>query len=246
MVLQETKVRLSKAVLLRDAFTGEAVSAGIRIRSLSGGKTEKRSGGYFLFLDVENPEFEIEVDSPVYQHRKLCLKTDNGEGLEEIRMYPSSAYPMRAGCTAVRGRADPGSLLRFYIEDERGSCRLLSDYKKGEEQISFYIKSGIWGASWHIGQNKEKTGEYFDMGHGDTDTGVYPLNQPLNASYKKKDTLIYPAWESIADEKGEFYLLLGDILKERCMLKYSCRKMGEEISGEAEILRAKENRILED
>jgi len=246
MVLQETKIRLSKAVLLRDVFTGEAVSTGIRIRSLSGGKTEKRNGGYFLFLDVEAPEFEIEVDSPVYQRRKLCLKTDNGEGLEEIRMYPSSAYPQRAGYTAVCGRADPGSLLKFYIEDERGSCRLLLDYKKGEEQISFYLKSGIWGASWHIGKKQEKTGEYFDMGYGDADTGAYPLNQPLNASYKKKDTLIFPAWESIADEKGEFYLLLGDIPEERCMLKYSCQKRGKEISGEAEILRAKENHILED
>jgi len=246
MVLQETNIRLSKAVLLRDVFTGEPVSAGIRICSLSGGKTERKSGGYFLFLDVDSPEFEIEVDSPIYQHRKLCLKADNGEALEEILMYPSPAYPLRAGCTVVRGRADSGSVLKFYIEDDRGSCRLLQDYKEKDAQISFYLKSGIWSASWYIRSKQEKTGEYFDMRYTDTDTELYPLKQPLRAAYKKKDTLIYPAWESVADENGEFYLVLRDIPQETCILQYTCRKAGTELFGEAEIVSAKENHILED
>ena len=78
MLLQETKIRLSKAIFLRDAFTGEPVSAGIRIHSLSGGRMEKKAGGYFLFLDVDSSEFEIQVESPIYQSRKLWLKKDCG------------------------------------------------------------------------------------------------------------------------------------------------------------------------
>ena len=147
MLLQETRIRLSKAVLLRDALTGEPVSSGVRVHSLSGGKIEKKSGGYVLFLDVDAPELEFEVESPVYQSRKICLKPDQGEELEDILMYPSPSYPQRAGCTAVRGKAAPGSILRFHMEDEREVCRLFAGYKKGEEKLSFY--------------RKHKTAEYF-------------------------------------------------------------------------------------
>ena len=52
MLLQETKIQLSKAVLLRDALTSEPVSSGIRIHSLSGGRIEKKSGGHVLFLNA--------------------------------------------------------------------------------------------------------------------------------------------------------------------------------------------------
>lgn len=248
MVLQERKICLSKAVLLTDAFTGEPVSAGVRISSLSGGRTEKKGGGYFLFLDVDSPEeeLEIEVDSPIYQHRRLCLKTDGGEELEEILLYPSPAYPLQAGQTVVRGRAEPGSLLRFHIEEERGGCRLLQDYKKGEGKIFIYQKSGIWSPSWYIRKKEEDTGEYFVMRYMDTDSEEYLLKQPLKSAYGKKDTLIYPAGESIADEQGEFYLLVQDVPQETCTLRYAYVKEGKEIYGEAEISPARENRILED
>ena len=77
MVLQETKIRLSKAVRLRDAFTGEPVSAGVTLRTLSGGRVEKKREGYFLFLDVGSPVFEMEVESPVYQRQKLEIMADS-------------------------------------------------------------------------------------------------------------------------------------------------------------------------
>ena len=155
MLLQETKIQLSKAVLLRDALTSEPVSSGIRIHSLSGGRIEKKSGGHVLFLNVTEPEIAIEVESPVYQSRKICLKPDQGAELEDVLMYPSPAYPRRAGYTAVRGKARPGSILRFHIEDEKGVCRLFGSYKKGQEQISFYIKNGIVSALWYIRKKKE-------------------------------------------------------------------------------------------
>lgn len=246
MVLYETKIRLSKAVLFRDAFTGKPVSSGIRIRSLSGGRTEKKGGGYFLFLDVDSPKFEIEAESPIYQRRRVCLMADHGEKVEEIFMYPSPAYPLRAGNTVVRGQTVPGSVLRFYIEDERGCCRLINDYKKGEGEISFYLKGGISSTLWHIQEKQKKAGEYFSVKHVDDGSEIYVLGQPLKAAYRKKDTVIYTAQETIADENGEFYLLLAGLPGETCLLHYSYGNTGEETSGETEIFRAKENHILEE
>lgn len=246
MLPQEIKIQLSKAVLLRDALTGEPVSSGVRIHSLSGGRIEKKSGGHILFLNVTEPEIEIEVESPVYQSRRICLKPDQGAELEDILMYPSQAYPRRAGYTAVRGKARPGSILRFHIEDEKGVCRLFSGYKKGQEQISFYTKNRIVSALWYIRNKKETSGIYFALKNIAGDSEVYDLKESLDQDYPIKDTVIYPAQETITDENGEFYMLFQELPQEKCLLYYSYDKAGQEKQGETQIVQAKENYILEE
>lgn len=241
MVLHETKIRLSKALLFRDAFTGEPVSSGIRIRSLSGGRVEKKTDGYFLFLDVGDRELTIEAESPIYQPRRLSMEADDGAELSEVFLYPSPSYPLRAGNTAVRGKALPGCVLKFHLEDEGSCCRLIGDYKKGEAEISFYRKSNMSNMVWHIRKKQRKTGEYFTLGKMDADAEVFPLGEPLEAAYLKKDTLIYPAQETVADENGMYYLLLRDMPQESCKLHYFYKDAAGQVCGEAEILRAREN-----
>ncbi|MEH2942044.1 hypothetical protein VSQ32_04030 [Lachnospiraceae bacterium KK002] len=246
MVLQETSIRLSKAVLFRDMFTGTPVSAEIRVHSLSGGTTEKKAGGYVLFLNVNSPEVEIEVESPVYQRRKLILKADGGKEVEEVLLYPSPAFPVKEGDTAVRGRARPGSLVRCYLEEEQRGCRLLQDYRQGEAEISFYLKRGIRSPFWHIRKRQEQTGEYFHMRYSEGDNEYFQLFQPLTGSWQKKDTILFPAQGAIADDRGEFYLLLGKLPQETGVLQYSCKFAEQEICGKAEIISGKENHILEE
>lgn len=241
MVLHETKIRLSKALLFRDAFTGEPVSSGIRIRSLSGGRIEKKTDGYFLFLDVGDRELTIEAESPIYQARRLSMEADDGAELSEVFLYPSPSYPLRAGNTAVRGKALPGRVLKFHLEEEGSCCRLIGDYKKGEGEISFYRKSNLGNMLWHIRKKQRKTGEYFTLGQMDDDAEVFPLREPLETAYLKKDTLIYPAQETVADENGMYYLLLADMPCESCKLHYFYQDEAGQACGEAEILRAREN-----
>lgn len=241
MVLHETKIRLSKVLLLRDAFTGEPVSSGIRIRSLSGGRVEKKADGYFLFLDVGDKELTIETESPIYQPRRFTLETDAGAEVSEALLYPSPSYPLRAGNTAVRGRTLPGRALKFHLEDERSCCRLIGDYKKGEAEISFYRKGSMKNVLWHIRKKQGKTGEYFNVGQADAEAEVFRLGQPLKNAYLKKDTVIYPAQETVTDENGMFYLLLADIPQESCRLHYFYQDEAGKGCGEAEILRAKDN-----
>lgn len=243
MVLHETKIRLSKALLFRDAFTGEPVSSGIRIRSLSGGRVEKKADGYFLFLDVGDKELTIETESPIYQPRHFTLKVDDGAELSEALLYPAPSYPLRAANTAVRGRTLPGRVLKFHIEDERSCSRLISDYKKGEAKISFYRKGSMNNVFWHIRKKQGKTGEYFTLGQADGEAEVFQLGEPLETAYLKKDTVIYPAQETVADENGLFYLLLGDIPQELCKLHYFYKDTAGQACGEAEILRAKDNTV---
>ncbi len=243
MLIHETKIRLSKALLFLDAFTGEPISSGIRVRSLSGGRTEKKGGGYFLILDAVGAQMEIETESPIYQRRQLSMPIDYGAELSEVFLYPSPAYPLGAGTTVVRGMARPGQTIRFYMEDEQACCRLIGDYEKGEGQISFYQKGARRKNFWHIGKKQRKAGEYFDVKRADGDAEIFKLGRPLKAAYNKKDTVIYPAQETAADEDGAFYLLLGDVPKDVCILYYSFEEAGKEVCGEAEIQRAQENHV---
>ena len=244
MVLQETKIRLSKAVRLRDAFTGEPVSAGVRLRTLSGGRVEKKREGYFLFLDVGSPVLGMEVESSVYQRQKLELSVDFGACVEEILLYPSPAYPLRQGVSAVRGRTKPGSVLRFHVRDSHGNVRLIRDYRKGEEEIFFYIKDRIPGVFWYIQKKGQEAGEYFRAQRPEGEREQYTLKKTLACNYQKKDTLICPAQESVADEEGEFYLLFSEPFEEKCILHYACEYEGKVTEGEAEILRGCENRLM--
>lgn len=244
MVLQEMKIRLSKAVRLRDAFTGEPVPAGVTLRALSGGSVVKKREGYYLFLDVKSPVFEIEVESPVYQRQKIKLLADSGACVEEILLYPSPAYPLRQGVTIVRGKTEPGSMLRFHVRDSQGNVRLIRDYRKGEEEISFYIKDGVPEVFWYVWKKGQDEGEYFRAERSLEEGELYRLKRPLACDYQKKDTLICPAKESIADEEGEFYLLLSDIPKEQCILHYSCDSGDEVTEGDVEIVHGCENNFL--
>lgn len=243
MVLQETKIKLSKAVFLRDALTGEPVTTGIRIHSRCGGTIEKKRGGYVLFLGMEGAEVAFEVESPIYQPRSIRLQADGGAELEDVLMYPSPAYPRRAGCTALKGKAAPGSMLRFHIEDESCACRLFANYKKGEEQISFYLKRKSPGALWYIKKKQETTGIYFALNHMEEDSEVYRLKEPLPKAYQMKDTFIYPAFETAADETGAFYLLLESLPQERCTLHYAYENAGKTVQKTAEIFQEKENEL---
>ncbi len=78
------------------------------------------------------------------------------------------------------------------------------------------------------------------------DSGTYYLREPLNRNYQIKDTVIYPAQETAADENGEFYMLFQELPQEKCLLYYSYDKAGKEKQGEIQIVQAKENYILEE
>ena len=99
-ILRKIHIRLSKVILLRDAFSEEIVTNGIQVRVVPSGKRPvMKPGGYWLFLDMGQEEFEIEIESAVYQRRRVRLKPDQGEETEELFLSPSGAYPVRAGQT---------------------------------------------------------------------------------------------------------------------------------------------------
>ena len=138
MLNDRRNISLSKVIFLKDAFSEEAVANGIQIRGPQGAKPVLKPGGYVLFLNLEQEEFEVEIASPIYRKRKVRLRADRGKEAEEILLYPSEAYPVRAGCTGILGQAPPDSVLWFSLEETERECRLLSDYKREDGSIRIF------------------------------------------------------------------------------------------------------------
>lgn len=223
MLYDKRNVSLSKVILLKDAFSEETVANGIQIRGLQGAKPVLKPGGYILFLNLEQKEFEVEIDSPIYRKRKVRLRADNGEEAEEILLYPSEAYPVRAGSTGITGQAPPDAVLWFSLEETERECRLLGDYKKGDGSIRIFQKGKIrrGKTGWYIRDRETEEGEYFEAQELSGEPEVYGLLAPLKSDYRKKDAALYPAFLYRTDESGSLYLPLKSLKKQEYGLHYA-------------------------
>ncbi len=255
MLHDKRNVSLSKVILLKDAFSEEAVTEGIQIRGISGEKPVLKPGGYVLFLNLKQEELEVEIESLVYRRRKLQLRADRGEEVEEILLYPSEAYPVKAGSTEILGQAPPDAALWFSLEEAERECRLLCDYKKADNQIRIFQKGKVRPGkrNWYIQNRETKEGEYFEAQELFDEPGVYRLLQPLTSDYRKKDAALSPAFMYRTDESGSMYLLLNSLKKQEYNLHYgmcsgdthrgfhdSCHR----IFGTVKIQGQKQNRLI--
>lgn len=245
MLSEKINVHLSKAVLIKDAFSEETLTTGMQIRVFPDGQPVLKPDGYCLFLNMEQEEFEVEIDSPVYRHRTIRLKADGGEQTEEIFLYPSKAYPVKSGSTWIFGLALPETELWFHFEESGGECKLLCDYHKEDERISIFKKgkNGRGKKNWYIWDKEEKTGEYFQVQDNSDEQEVYGLVCPLKSDYRKKNAVLYPAFLYMTDETGELYILLDHLKDENYELHYSFCKKGEKICRKAEIQGRKQNML---
>lgn len=238
--MQEIQVCVSKAILLRDAFSEETITNGIRIWTPFGKRPLKKPEGYWLFLNMGTETFEAEITSPIYQPLRLCLKPDQGRTVEEFLLYPSRSYPLQSGRTSVLGTAPKGAELWFHLEQGVEEGKLLLDYQKDNPRISIYAgnRTGIKGSGWYIRDREKKAGEYFRIRQKAEEANL--LN-PLKKSYRKKDSLLFPAWRCPADENGEFFLLLPRLKQETYRLYCSCRIAGHTVLAETEISGERQN-----
>ncbi len=243
MLLEKIGVHLSKVILLKDAFSEETVTNGMQIQVFPDGEYVLKPGGYCLFLNIRQEEFDVEIDSPIYRHRTVTLKADGGEQTEEFFLYPSKAYPVKQNSTRVLGAALPNTMLWFHIKESTKECKLLCDYHK-EKRISIFKKgtAGQGKRNWYIWDKEKKTGEYFQAQENPDEPEVYELSCLLKADYQKKNTMLYPAFSYITDETGELYLLLNHLMEQSYELNYSYQKEGREICGKVEIQGRRENK----
>lgn len=243
MAVQKMQTVVSKAILLRDAFTEDAVTKGIWIRTRQGKTPLGKPEGYWLFLNMGTEPFEAEVRSPVYQPLLLSLKPDGGREVEEFQLYPSRAYPLQEGRTSVLGIAQKETKLWFHLAEGTEEGKLLLDYQKGKPEISVFMENRRAKKSrgWYIWDKEKKKGEYFLVRREPEETERLTLSTPLRESYRKKDALLFPAWQCPSDEKGEFFLLLPKLDQGKYRLCCAYQAAGKTHRAETEISGGSQN-----
>ncbi len=235
-ILQSIHIRLSKVILLRDVFSEQTVTNGIQVRTSHGGrKPIVKPGGYWLFMDMGQEEFEIEIESPIYQRRRIRLKPDEGEEAEEIFLYPSNAYPVRPGHMMLQGTARPGMAIWFHLENGMPEGRLIHDCKRGDQEIAVFMREAAGARRrWYIRDKEQQMGEYLQIQEFSEESSKCVLLRPLKYDYRKKDTVLCRAFECMADVDGRFYLLLGHLEEQKYTLYYSYMEEGTEFCKETE------------
>ena len=118
--------------------------------------------------------------------------------------------------------------LTVYPENGLSGKKLLADYQKGSEEIAIYHteREELEGKLLCvIGKNEKK--ELFRLGAlTDREKGIYQLKKPLENSYKKIGTRIYPASTAVAGAEEHYFLPVGGREKEELSCICICERDG--------------------
>lgn len=90
--------RVSAVFLLRDGFSGRALSSGAQVRCTLDGIPARplwKEGGYLVFTDLEPGEHELTVSQPRYQPDRRAFALRQGEvWADTVELKPGEGYPL--------------------------------------------------------------------------------------------------------------------------------------------------------
>lgn len=245
--------QVSLVVLAIDDFTGKPI-LGSNIRVYIDGMPPaiKKSEGYHVFVNIDQPTVIVHAVGGQFNPRSIrCDLTGNEEkyAFLKLRMIPNSCYPIPPNTTCIEGKAVPGSLIRIFCRDGANAYKLLYDYKKGDgddnRQISIFHPDEIdmEGKLLHITDGEGNNRELVRIiGVVDQENKVYLLENELSSNYRKIGTSLFTVYETVADNKGSFFLPIANTYQEKYF--YVCESVGDQsVSIELELESGGVNKI---
>jgi hypothetical protein len=111
---QKITTRLSLAVSLVDDYTGKQPIGGVKVflkekeedlkeKEI---KSVKNRSGYYLFLDLPEEEYRVQVEAEHYFEEDIPVKLSDLDPLNpvvQIKLKPRPSYPFPSGTTLIRG-----------------------------------------------------------------------------------------------------------------------------------------------
>lgn len=205
----------SLTVLVIDDYTGKPVQQkDITLRVPGQAPPQVKGGGYYVFVNVTQPEIQIICESRIYFPRTKYVGSETGEAqkVQILRLMPKAEYPTLGKATALSGRAKPGE--NFFIWKREGEGYRLSKNLGGEEgvpdcRIAIYNPEDrmLEGKGFYILDRDTGDKEFFRI--TGEEGGYFCMDRPLQGKYKKMRTSILPVYEVQADERGEVFVLFA-------------------------------------
>jgi hypothetical protein len=217
-IADHIKTRASLAVLIIDDYTNKVISDGsVQVLVEGAKKPIRKAEGYYIFLNLEQKQAELTVKSDRYVTEKRSINLEDlspKEPILKLRVKPGKNYSLPKGTTIICGTAEPGSEIRVICDNIQKFYRLLYDYDREEnqEQIHIYNPENTDMDGKMLCAKSESSCETFAIFlTADRENNGYRLEKPLENSYKKAGTKIYPVFVTKADDTGEYFLPIWSI-----------------------------------
>lgn len=243
--------KVSLVVQAIDDFTGKPIrGSNVRVYIDGGPQAIKKNDGYHVFVNLDRPTVTVHAVGGQYNPQSIRCELAPDEDkytFVKLRMLPNRSYPIPPDTTCIEGKAAPGSMIRIFCHD--GAYKLLYDYKKekGSDNRSIFIfhpdEVDMEGKLLHITDSEGKNRELLRIASViDKDNRQYLLEKELSASYKKIGTSLFTVYETVADQKGSFFMPIANTFKEKSL--YTCEAIGDKpVTMEVELESGKINRI---
>ncbi|WP_409341914.1 hypothetical protein [Paenibacillus sp. MBLB4367] len=207
----------SLAIRLIDAFTGGApLGSGTEV-ALAGAlrKPVRKEGGLFVFTDIAEGVYTLEVKSDVYFAESLQV-TAGGAGVGEVHavpLIPLPLYPFPPGATLFRaclrdetGRPLAGArVTASLLSEDCCRARVAEDEAvKGKTEIAVAnLTSPVRsGDAFTLQGRTAKESELCEIASELKEPGRYRLVSPLKHGHKR-GAMLLPVVRTRSDERGE-------------------------------------------
>lgn len=193
--------RMAVAIRPMDSFTGQPVLDGsIYIRMEDGGAGIRKPDGYVVFWDNGLTQRVLVLESPYFAPERMVL--DMGEIRKKrmpalfVWMKPGSGYPYSTAVRIKEQTAEPGSIVRVFMEHSEGIIRLAQPYPVDRLEprvIALKIPPELVaeGRTLRIRRRSNDDQEVFTIWQAcNVSAGMYELEQPLKSVYSIYDEAI--------------------------------------------------------
>lgn len=217
------KVKVSLVIRVLDDHTGMEIRASAEPAKvyIPGEKLPAaKGGGYYIFSNLARKRVTLYLCHPWYQGMVRELEWEEGTGIMErtFRLLPGPCYPDFYKMTIIQGFAGIGKGVYMRCMTPKVDFKLWRDYEAadGSSIYIYYPKPvSLSGKLVYIVNRETGQGEKLEIAESDYgEKWRYRMKEPLNLSYPKSKTGLYPIYAGDTDEKGNFLFSLWQELSE--------------------------------
>ncbi len=221
--LERHSTKLSLAVSLLDDYSKGKPIGRVEV-SLEGRKEKpvKNLSSYYLFLDLPDDAYTVQVGSDYYFDEELDIYLAGFKEPTAINLKPKPSYPFSQGATLIRGAvANTGITAKIMLPEENKSAAIVSEgdiIPAGTSSIRLADIADINTDEVYMIMDSNKTRIEFcritDI-PADSTNDPFKLEKPLRFEHARETSLHKMVEERTLDvkhtEKGEFVVYFSKV-----------------------------------
>ena len=194
-------VRVSLVILVLDAVTGKEIPHGVRVWMPGGVRALRKKEGYWVFANCPPGEWQVVVQAPFYQSRRVTITVTQAFQLKPVRLLPSERFPFDQPVVWARGRLPGQTQVLAALSYDPPRFRILESLPKGGEQLRLYSPQPVEGELLLWMASPKGKGGVYRAAPIREEEGLFSLDRPLEEAVDSSWELC-PVLELYADQTG--------------------------------------------